>query len=275
MEVKSIFLTMLLIISFLVTQLDILYAEVDSNSMTKWGPKLSDTEIAVIAKLSTPELVEMLKTGDTLHAYAALERLKAGAGLKENFNLLLNIATQTRGDMIVEGLVKPIRSSADAEDKRIIDKYLDFLEAQVKMDKPSISRRQAIRSISKTVYLTSHIRHSWRNKILDPNDKADPNQLMIPYANKRVLNILKQYLDNENVKIRKDTAIWLASIGSNDLSSTQEIKAVLEKQLINEEDMDQDISVKQEMKKVLNNSLKRLEHNITESIKCNEAILLV
>ena len=91
-------------------------------NMTKWGPKLSEEELARIAKLPKQELVEMLKTGKTLHAFAALKLLKSEArgGLKENFNLLLNIAAETRGDFIVEGLVRPVKPTATPEEKNRI-----------------------------------------------------------------------------------------------------------------------------------------------------------
>lgn len=71
-------------------------ASVPDDMMTKWGPKLSEQELAAIAKLSTTELVDMLRTGDTLHASAALKQLKANGGWKKNFDLLLSMAARTQ-----------------------------------------------------------------------------------------------------------------------------------------------------------------------------------
>ena len=126
------------------------------DNMTKWGPKLSKEEIARINQLPKAELVEMLKHGDTLYAYAALKRLKANGGWEKNFDLLLSIAAETRGDLIVEGFMtgpsSPVEVSGSKEAKQRVDKFLDFLEAQLKKEKPSVSRRQAIRSMAKTVF---------------------------------------------------------------------------------------------------------------------------
>ena len=121
------------------------------DTMTKWGPKLSEEEQARIAKLSTTELVEMLKTGDTLHKFAALRHLRANGGWKKNFDLLLSIAADKRvgGDMIVGGMVSEIDESPSAEDKRLVDKFLDFLELELKKDESSVSHSQVVRSLGK------------------------------------------------------------------------------------------------------------------------------
>ena len=99
------------------------------DNMTKWGPKLSEEEVARIAGLSVPELADMLRTGDTVHAYAALSRLKADGGVARNLDLLLGIAAETRGDMIVEGLARPVEASAGDQEKQVVDRLLDLLEA--------------------------------------------------------------------------------------------------------------------------------------------------
>jgi len=246
---------------------NIIKREADDPNMTKWGPKLSKKELAKIAKLSTPELVNMLKTGDTLHAYAALKRIKANGGWKRNFDLLLTIAAEKRGDMIVEGLVRPIRTSAAAEDKRLVDKYLSLLEAQLKKDKPSVSRRQAIRSIAQTVFLRAAIRPTWRPltplALSDPNE-SDPNKLEVPYANARVLSILTRCLNNEDWQVRVAAIYGLDAIGANDLAKADNVVAVLKAQLAKEEASKEKKEVKAGMKKVIQHSVRRLDREINE-----------
>jgi hypothetical protein len=243
---------------------NLIYAEDDSNSLTKWGPKLSEEELVTIASLSTSELVEMLKNGDTLHAYAALKELRAGEGRKANFELLLNVAANTRGDMIVEGLVKPIKPSADAEDKRLVDKYLDFLEAQLKKVKPSVSHQQAIRSIAQTTYIKADIWPAWYSrKPADPNIH-DPNELLVPYANDRVVNILMRCLDNSDRRIREVAIRWLANVGANDITQIDSVIAVLNAQVDKELSRKDKEEIKTKMKNRIHSALRQLNKNIDE-----------
>jgi len=134
----------LFVLACLISRIALQAAEPEPD-MTKWGPKLSDEESARIGALSLPELVEMLKTGDALHKYYALACLKADGGDKKNFDLLLNLARTGPGDIIVEGLVAPVKPSAPRQDRLRVDKFLDFLEAQLKDPSPSVSRPQALR----------------------------------------------------------------------------------------------------------------------------------
>ncbi len=240
-----------------------IYADTESDTTTKAGPKFSDVELMAIAKLSISKLAEMLKTGDTRHAYAALHQLKAGGGWKQNFDLLLDIAAETRGDMIVEGLIRPIKISASAEDKRIVDKFLDFLEGQLEKDRPSVYRRQAIRSIAKTVFITAAIEPAWRPYVplWDPN-KPDPNQLPVPYANERVVNILMSKLNEKKWRVRRDVIRWLGSIGENDFANADEIVAVLETRLIEEDKIQEKAEIKEKMKATVQRSLRELKRRI-------------
>jgi hypothetical protein len=89
MKLDKAICTILVVVFLLVGSLSPLQAgNLSDPNMTKWGPKLSKEEKAIIAKLSRAELVEMLRSGDALHAYAALDRLKADEGWKRNFDLL-------------------------------------------------------------------------------------------------------------------------------------------------------------------------------------------
>jgi len=233
-------------------------SEPNDPNMTKWGPKLSEEELAAIAKLSTLELLEMVENGETLHAYAALRQLKADDGLERNFDLLLSIAAETRGDMIVEGLVRPIKKSAGNKEKRIVDKFLDFLEAQLKKDKPSVSRRQAVRSIAQTVHISG--RPGWRRFRL-----ADPNKLEVPYANDRVISILTSCLDSNDWQVRLVAVGWLGEIGANDLKKSDEIIASLNAQFAKEEAIEEKEPIKARRKeqiKQIKKSLRRLNRKI-------------
>ena len=215
-------------ISFITTNIYATNIERDPN-MTKWGPKLSDDEIIAISKLSKQQLVKMLKTDDTLHAYTALKMLKEN--LDENFDLLLEIAAETRGDIIVEGLIVPVKQSSDIKEKRKVDKFINFLNNQLKLKKPSVSADQAIRSIAKTVYLTSAQESKWYSKIYDVND------LPIPYANDRAITILKQQLKSSNSHIRAAALDWLSKVAAQDLSKTEEINKIFEAQIKKEESL--------------------------------------
>lgn len=227
-------------------------------NMSKFGPKLSKEELARIAKLTTPELVDMLKTGDTRHAYAALNRLGTGAGWTANFDLLLTIAAETRGNMIVEGLMGPVKPSASAEDKARVDKFLDFLESQLKKDKPSVSRRQTIRSIAKTVFISAAIKRS------HPQSKGpvDPNNLEVPYANARVLSILTRCLDSKDWQVRSEAVLSLGAIGANDLAKADQVAALLNAQFSKEETSQEKESVKPTLKHNIQTALRALNHQI-------------
>ncbi len=199
-------------------------AEPDSSNMTKWGPKLSEEELAEIAKLSVPELAEMLRTGDTMHRFAALDQLEADGGWRKNFDLLLGIG----GDMVVGGLLRrlcPLKTSAPVEDKQLVDKFLDFLQGQLKELKPSVSGPQAVRSIVRTVF--------HRDRGLPGMPGYTPPE--IPYANDRVINILISCLDNDDWNVREEALNWLTNVGANDPAKIDYVIAALETQLTKEQ----------------------------------------
>jgi hypothetical protein len=233
-------------------------------NMTKWGPKLSEEELAKIAKLPKQELVEMLKTGDMMHAFAALKQLKSEArgGLKENFNLLLNIAAEKGGDLIVEGLVEPAKPTAAPEEKNRIDRFINFLDLQLKLDKPKVSPHQAIRSIAKTVYIASAIRPKWYPSTPSTPYELDPNQLPIPYANDRVITILTRHLNNSNSRIRAAAIGWLSVVGANDMSKSERIVGYLEAQITKEASLNKTKKYKERMVKHARQSLEQLRREI-------------
>jgi hypothetical protein len=190
---------------------NLIYAEDDSNSLTKWGPKLSEEELVTI-----------------------------------------------------EGLVKPIKPSADAEDKRLVDKYLDFLEAQLKKVKPSVSHQQAIRSIAQTTYIAAAIRPAWcSHKPADPNI-PDANEWIVPYANDRVVNILMRCLDNSDWRIREVAIRWLANVGANDITQIDSVIAVLNAQVDKELSRKDKEEIKTKMKNRIHSALRQLNKNIDE-----------
>ena len=227
--------------------------------MTKWGPKLSEEELAAIAKLSTTELVDMLKTGDTLHKFAALERLEANGAWKNNFDLLLSIAAERDGfsDMIVEGLVSGIEESASTEDKRLVGKFLDFLEAELKKDKPSVSRHQAIRSIAQAVYRRRPLPTPTRTK-LEIIKHTKP-----PYGYGRAINILTSCLYSKDSSVRADAIDALGSVGAQDIARSNHIIAILEAQLAKEETSEENKAVKKGLRKTIEHALRRLRRQLS------------
>ena len=207
-----------------------------------------------ISKLPPQELADMLRHDfDIRNAQTALRILKEN--LPENIDLLLNIAAETRGNMIVEGgLIKPIKISASAEDKRVVDKFLDFLEGQLEKDRPSVSRIPAIRSIAQTVFITAG-QPAWRPYVplWDPNRPDHPNQLPVPYANERVVNILISNLDEKKWSVRGEVIRWLGYVGANDFANADEIVAVLETQLIEEDKIQEKAEIKERPISSINN----------------------
>lgn len=228
------------------------------DTMTKWGPKLSEEEQARIAKLSTTELVEMLKTGDTLHKYAALRHLRANGGWKKNFDLLLSIAAGRHGagNMIVEGLVFKIDESASVEDKRLMDKFLDFLESELKKDKPSVTHFQVVRSLGQVVLRRRRAPRPMSSK-LESIKHFEP-----PYSYRRVITTLISCLDNKNRNVRGDAIRWLGTVGAEDLALANKVIATLEAQLAKEEIREKE-AIKGHLRKVIEDALNNLRRQLS------------
>ena len=266
MNIRNKNLVMVLfVIVLLVNQSKICAADYKPDpNMTMWGPKLSEEELARIAKLPKQELVEMLKTGDMMHAFAALKLLKSEArgGLKENFNLLLKIAAETRGNLIVEGLVEPAKPTAAPEEKNRIDRFINFLDLQLKLDKPKVSPHQAIRSIAQTVYIASAINSKWYPLTPSTPYEFDPNQLPIPYANDRVITIITRHLNNSDSRVRAAAIHWLSAVGANDMPKSEKIVGYLEAQIIKEASLNKTKKSKERMIKHVRQSLERLRREI-------------
>jgi hypothetical protein len=249
--------------------------------MTRWGPKLSEKELASIAKLSTPELAQMLRTGDTLHKFEALKQLKSEShgGLQKNFDLLMSIAEETGGGaLIAEGLLKPIKTTAEVEEKRMVDKFLNFLEKQLKDEKVAASTKESyISSMGGVVYIRPDLLPKW-----DPEQfpstletsllgykNFDPNKLPIPYANDRVVGIIVKYLDSKERIVRESAIRWLGNIGANDISKADKIVSTLEAQIQKEDVLNNNEKDKEAMKTVVKDSIKRLKQNINRIKETN------
>jgi len=227
------------------------------DTMTKWGPKLSEEEQARIAKLSTAELVEMLKTGDTLHKFAALRHLKANGGWKKNFDLLLSIAADRRvgGDMIIEGLVSGIDESASAEDKRLVDKFLDFLESELKKDEPSVSHSQVVRSLGQVVLRRRRAPRAMSSKL------ETIKHIKPPYDYRRVITTLISCSDNKDRNVSGDAIMWLGTVGAEDLALANKVIATLEAQLAKEKIREKEV-IKDYRRKVIEDALNKLRRQL-------------
>lgn len=227
------------------------------DTMTKWGPELSKEERARIAKLSTTELVEMLKTGDTLHKFAALRNLRGYDDWKKNFDLLLSIAADKRvgGDMIVEGMVSEIDESASAEDKRLVDKFLDFLESELKKDESSVSHSQVVRCLGQVVNRPRRAPRSLSSK------SETIRHIKPPYGYRRVITTLISCLDNKDRNVSGDAIMWLGTVGAEDLTLANKVIAALEAQLAREKIREKD-AIKDYRIKVIEDALNRLRRQL-------------
>jgi hypothetical protein len=232
----------------------------DTANMTKMGPRLSKNEEARMAQLSVPELVDMIKnSSDDRYVSAAIRTLKKDDGWKTHFDLLLDIARQVHGNMIVEGLVRPVDINASSEEKQRMEKFLDFLENQLfKQETPSVSRPQAVRSLSQAVYKDISI---MKPRATQPDEKkiSEP-----PYATERVLKILSSCLDNKDWQVRKAAIHWLGTIiwGNKLKMAAKETIPTLMEQSKKETLWDQNEETKKEMEKVIGKSIKFLKGTI-------------
>ena len=234
------------------------YTEFDRHGFEK----LTEKEIERISKLSIPELVELFKTGDTLQSYAAADQLTKGDRTKENFDMLLTLAGEIRGQAITEGLIKPIKMSSSDEDKLMVDKYLDFLESQLKKDKPSVPYEWAVRGIGQSINITSNM-SGW--KTIDLLSKIkDANEIDIPYANERATNILISCVDSNNFLIRREAIRWFGAIGANDPKKIDNMINILNDKLVKEQYINESEERKSEMTRAIIFSLDRINQKKNE-----------
>jgi hypothetical protein len=230
-----------------------IYGEEDphSDEMTKWGPKLKKEELARIDALSKKELIAMLKTGDTLHSYAALHRLTRDDALNRNVDLLLAVAAETRGNMIVEGLISPVEVSASPDEKLLVDKFLDFLEKQLLLEKPSVRREQSLRSMVQAVR---------RRPTYTPDALARGARFQEPppYASSRVLVTLFWCLDHLDWHTRMAAVRCLGVLAYNDFGTIDGIIRVLELQATKEARSAGKEETKLKLAEAVQDELKRL-----------------
>jgi hypothetical protein len=219
---------------------------------TAFGPKLSEKELKAISELSAPELVDMLRHGDTLHQFAAVEQLTAGENRKKNFDLLLGIAAEggEAANIIVEGLVFGVEESAGAEDKRMVDKFLDFLGAELQKDQPAVNKYQAIRSVAQAVSRGAALPLEW--------DTREP-----PYGYERAMSILTSCLDDKNIGVRGDAIGALTGMGEESPTVARKVLATLEAQLAKEEARQQDKVEKERMKAIIEDAIQRVKGRLT------------
>ncbi|MBN1506841.1 MAG: hypothetical protein JW955_08345 [Sedimentisphaerales bacterium] len=192
----------------------------DSKKEGKWGPHLSAEEKAGIARLSVPELTEMVRKGDAVHGMEALSVLERGSGWRDNLNLLLGIAAENRSDMIVEGLVQSQNVGDSPADQQAVDRYLDFLEKQLSLDKPAVSAGQCVRSIGQAV-------RPKRPHFVPPT--AERPKIPAPYGIERAVRILTVQLDSPKPRARWAAIGWLGSL-ANCPEVRKDIKVLLEAQ---------------------------------------------
>jgi hypothetical protein len=218
---------------------------------TAWGPQLSAKEKKAISGLSTAELVDMLRHGDTLHKFAAVEQLTAGENRKKNFDLLLGLAAEggEAANIIVEGLVSGVEESAGAEDKRMVDKFLDFLGAELQKDEPAVNKYQAIRSVAQAVSRGAALPLEW--------DTREP-----PYGYERAMSILTFCLDDKNIGVRGDAIGALTGMGEESPTVARKVLATLEAQLAKEEARQQDKVEKERMKAIIKDAIAKLKHQL-------------
>ena len=222
--------------------------------------QLTEEEKVRISKLSVPELVKLYKTGETLQIYSAADQLKRGDGRKENFDLLLNLAEGPHGQIMTEGLVRPVKNSAPDEEKRMVDRYLDFLESQLKKEKPSVPYEWAVRGIGQAINVSNE--SGWKTLSMWPKIN-DLNDIDIPYANERATNILISCMDSDNKKIREAAIHWFGNIGANDPDKIGDMIKLLNDQLAKEQGKNETEQYEW-AKTIIKRSLERLNQKAEE-----------
>ncbi len=220
---------------------------------TAWGPALSEEEKKTIAQLSTTELVDMLRHGDTLHKFAAVGQLTAGEKRRTNFDLLLSLAAQggDAANIIVEGLVSAVEESAPAEDKRRVDKFLSFLRADLEKDRPAVEAHQAIRSVAQAIT---------RRAVPLPGESREP-----PYGHEYALRILVSCLDHrKDFSIRADAIYALAWVGGDDPIVAKKVLATLETQRAKEEARQGGNVEKESMPRVMEDAIEMVTRQLKQ-----------
>jgi hypothetical protein len=189
----------------------VLYAKdeaVDPMKETKWGPKLSAEEVAAISQLPVDKLSEMVLKGETMHALEAVSCLKKDKGWRDNLDVLLGLAEQKYGDLIVEGMITSAQVTDDPADRAAVDRFLTFLEKQLTLDKPSVTHSQAIRSMAWAVRFRPVEK---LRPLLSSGERPEPP---VPYGLPRVFGTVTSQLENTDWRVRQTAIRWLGELGT-------------------------------------------------------------
>jgi len=127
---------------------------------------------------------------------------------------------------------------------------VDFLEAQIKSDKPSVHHGRVILNLAKVVYNPQSI---W-----DPTDLEGVRKEPPPYGYERVMGILISCLDNTDWRVRSEAIHWLGTLGAQDSHMGEKVVALLEAQLAKEQASDETKEEKEIRRKGIENTLKDL-----------------
>ncbi|MDY7011110.1 MAG: hypothetical protein SVV80_10220 [Planctomycetota bacterium] len=220
-----------------------------------------------VAKLSNAELVDMVLKGDTLHKMVAVERLRKGRdgkGWRDNLDVLLSLAEKTgTGDMIVEGLVRPeYVNEGDPTDLKAVDKYIDFLEMQLKNAKPCVSPTQAIRSLGQVVKPPSPpIR---RRRIPMPTSASTTEPVKAPYGTARVAKILISQLEKKDWRVREAAVRWLGNFDRSDPQTASKVVAALKSQISKEEKSNEKQKIKDERKAEIHRAIWKIANSMRD-----------
>jgi len=153
----------------------------------------------------------------------------------------------------------------------MVDRYLDFLESQLKKDKPSVPYDWAVRGIAQSIHITSNMT-DW--KTIDLLSKiSDANEIDIPYANDHAINILISCMDNNSFKMRREAISAFGVIGYNDPKKIDNMIKLLEDQLVKEQNRKENQDRIPEITQTVNLSIERINHQknrLEEMMKRNK-----
>jgi len=184
-------------------------------------PPLSEEEKEQIRNLSRELKFEVIRKGDRLQAqFAFVQVLREGYN-DDDIRTLLEI----RGALdrtIVEGLCKvKYEKAATDDEKRRIDYLVDLLAERARE-----GDALAVNGLGRLI-MRSHSH--------EVDHGQDITVSGLPYANRRVTDILLECLRHESYHVRLAAAKWLGTVGANEPDRSDEIIAQLQDQLEKEE----------------------------------------
>ncbi len=229
-----------------------------SNPASAYVEPLTEEEIDAIRRLSPSELIELIKSGDALHAQHAVdELLRDGCSMSE-LETLVEVAKNHYGQMIICTLALTIYDeTASDEDKRRVDRFIDLVEEALKDWDPPGFGLVAVDGLART------INHDpvYKNRQIDQGRWPNP-----PYANDRVTDILIWCLDHKHFAVRHAAIRWLSSVGGNDPGRAEDILAKLKAQRIKEEEaQDFEERHRQDFLLMIEHVITRLERRINQA----------